>query len=117
MKKERPSPPSPRERRRTPRIPLGVPFAAPHLRRTALSLNLAKTGCFLPVKDWGLPGETLTLFMDLPDVGAVPVRSKIIHQAGEGTGIEFVSLSPEDMKKYYEFLDLFLLEGETDTEP
>jgi hypothetical protein len=102
----------PKERRRSPRLRVGVPFASPPLRKTVLSVNLAKTGCFLPVKDWGEPGETLTLFMDLPDIGAVPVRSRIVHREGGGTGIEFVSLSPEDMKKYYEFLDLFL--NETD---
>lgn len=96
-----------RERRKNPRIPLGVKIIAPHLRKTVLSQNLSKTGCFLPVNDWGVPGETLPLLMDLPEIGVIPFQSHIVHKEGGGTGIEFISISPEDMKKYHEFLELF----------
>lgn len=97
------------ERRRSPRIAMGIPIIFPHLQKKLICHNLSKIGCFFPECDLGPVGETLSLLIDPPDIGLLPVEARIIHKGedGKGSGLEFISMDPEDETKLLFFLDIF----------
>jgi hypothetical protein len=88
---------------------MGVTILIPHLQKKIICHNLSKTGCFLPISDLGFIGETLSLIIDPPEIGLIPVEARIVHQGedGSGTGIEFLSIDPEDKVKLAYFLEIF----------
>ncbi|MEW6185344.1 MAG: PilZ domain-containing protein [Thermodesulfobacteriota bacterium] len=96
------------ERRRAPRIPIGVAILTPSMEKI-ISHNLSKTGCFLPASGLGAIGDTLSLLIDLPEIGLIPVEARIVHlgEDGQGTGIQFQIINPEDRIKLLSFLNLF----------
>ena len=97
------------EKRRIPRIPMGVTILIPHLQRKLLCHNLSSEGCFFKTADLGQVGETFTLFLDPPEIGIIIVDSRITHKGldGKGTGIIFNSIEPQDKLKLSFFLELF----------
>ena len=97
------------DRRRAPRIPMGVSILIPHLQKKVICHNLSKTGCFFPDLDLGAVGETFSLQIDPPEIGLLPVEARIVHKGedGKGCGIEFISMDPEDETKFLFFLDIF----------
>lgn len=101
---------SSRERRRAPRITIGVAILTPSMEKI-ICHNLSRTGCFLPVSGLGAVGDSLSLLIDLPESGLIPVEGRVVHlgEDGQGTGIEFQIINPEDRIKLLSFLDLFEL--------
>jgi hypothetical protein len=101
--------PSGRERRKFPRIPMGVSIYIPHLHERALCHDLSKEGCFFQELDLGQVGETLSVVIDLPDFGLIPIEAEVAHkgETGKSTGLHFAEMDPADTEKLSFFVDLF----------
>jgi hypothetical protein len=97
------------DRRRFSRIPMGVSILFPHLQKKLICHNLSKTGCFFPDSDLGPVGETISLMIDPPEIGLIPVEARIVHKGkdGMGSGLQFMALDPEMEVKLSDFLDIF----------
>jgi PilZ domain. len=88
---------------------MGVSILIPHLQKKLICHNLSKTGCFFPDFDLGAVGGTLSLLIDPPEIGLIAVEARIIHKGenGKGSGLEFISMNPEDETRLLFFLDIF----------
>jgi hypothetical protein len=101
--------PSGRDRRKFPRITMGVSIFIPHLHERALCHDLSKEGCFFQELDLGRVGQTLSIIIDLPDFGLIPIEAEVAHkgEAGTSTGLHFTDMDPADIEKLSFFVDLF----------
>lgn len=97
------------DRRKYPRIPMGIAVHIPHLKLKLLCHNLSTKGCFFRKADLGPVGETLSILIDPPEVGMIPVESRIAHKGedGKGTGLQFISMNPKDKIRLAYFLEIF----------
>jgi hypothetical protein len=97
------------DKRRIPRIPMGVTILIPHLQLKLLCHNLSNEGCFFKETDLGPMGETFFLFLDPPEIGIIIVEGRIAHKGedGKGTGIEFISIDPPEKIRLAYFLEIF----------
>jgi len=57
----------------------------------------------------GPVGEIFPLVIDPPEFGLISVEARIAHKGGDGkgTGLQFISIDPEDEIKLSSFLDIF----------
>jgi hypothetical protein len=101
--------PSGRERRKFPRIPMGVSIIIPRLHERTLCHDLSKEGCFFQDLDLGSVGEALSIIIDLPDFGLIPIEAEVAHkgETGKGTGLHFTDMDPADAEKLSFFVELF----------
>ncbi len=85
------------EKPSNPRVQLGLAILIPSGYQKVMSENLSPKGCFLPLVDLGLPGNLVTIEIDLPGFGFFSLEARIAHKGhnNQGTGLEFVSLNPE----------------------
>ena len=97
------------DRRNSRRESLGLPVIIPPGERKIMTRNLSQEGCFIPQVDLGPVGATVALNIDIPGFGLLPIQARIIHKGKgeEGTGIEFVSLTPEAVVRLGHFLSIF----------
>jgi hypothetical protein len=97
------------DRRKTPRIPMGVSVVIPHLQKRLICHNLSRSGCFFNNADLGPVGGNISLLIDLPELGPIPVEARIVHKGedGQGTGFQFISLDPQMEIRLAYFLDIF----------
>ena len=102
-------PPKESDRRRAPRIPMGIPILIPHLQKKLLCHDLSKEGCFFQDSDLGPVGQTFSVSIDLPEIGMIPVEAKVVHKGedGKGAGLYFIVIDPADADKLVYFLDIF----------
>ncbi len=112
MKKKQANKPNGKERRKAPRYqpnrPLWAIFKAENSWIEGEVISLSKTGLFLAVERNTTfdPQGNLTLF--LPD-GSLQAKVKVRRaKPGQGYGMEFVTLAPQDQKRldgYLEWLE------------
>jgi hypothetical protein len=96
------------ERRKFPRIPMGVSILIPHLQTKALCHDLSREGCFFQTLDLGTVGETVSIIIDLPDIGMIPIEAEIAHKGdGKSTGLHFIDIDPTDAEKLDFFVNIF----------
>jgi len=97
------------EKRGNPRIQLGLAVLIPPEDQKVMSENFSLNGCFLPQVDLGPRGNRVTIKIGLPGFGFLVLEARIAHkgQNNQGTGLEFVSLNPEDEKHLTDFLNIF----------
>lgn len=97
------------DKRNSPREPVGLPVLIAPGGRRLMTRNLSLEGCFLPEADLGTVGESIALTLDLPGFTMLPLQGRVIHQGknGEGTGLEFVSLTPLALTCLEHFLRIF----------
>ncbi|MBA4392310.1 MAG: hypothetical protein C0407_02040 [Desulfobacca sp.] len=88
---------------------MGVSILVPHLQLKQICHNLSKEGCFFMTSDLGSVGKTFSLIIDPPEIGLIVVEGRISHKGedGKGSGVEFVSIEPEDQIKLAYFLEIF----------
>lgn len=74
-----------------------------------MTRDLSHEGCFLPGVDLGSVGATVSIRIDIPGFGALPLQGKIVHKGrgNEGTGMEFVALTAEAIDRLGKFLGIF----------
>jgi hypothetical protein len=98
-----------RDKRKIPRIPVGVSILVPHLQLKLICHNLSHEGCFFKTSDLGPIGTTFSLLIDPPEIGMIIAEGRITHKGedGKGSGIEFISIEPEDKLKLAYFLEIF----------
>jgi PilZ domain len=98
-----------KERRKIPRIPMGVSILIPHLQKKVICHDLSKEGCFFKALDLGLVGNAFSVIIDLPEIGMIPVDVRIIHKGEEGqdSGLKFTAIDPGDAEKLDFFLEIF----------
>lgn len=99
------------DKRSTRRETLGLLVLIAPGDRKIMTQNLSQEGCFLPDVDLGPVGTALDIKIDIPGFGIMPLQAKVIHKGkqGEGTGIEFISLTPEAITCLGQFLTIFNL--------
>jgi hypothetical protein len=96
------------ERRKFPRIPMGVSILIPHFQIKTLCHDLSKDGCYFQDLDLGAIGETLAIIIDLPDIGMIPIETEIAHKGeGRSTGLHFITMDPTDAEKLDFFVSIF----------
>ncbi|MBI5605001.1 MAG: PilZ domain-containing protein [Deltaproteobacteria bacterium] len=98
-----------RDRRKSPRIPMGVSILIPHLKLKLLCHNLSPKGCFFQVADLGSVGQTFSILIDLPEIGMIQIEVRVAHKGndGKGSGLQFISMAPKDEIKLAYFLEIF----------
>jgi hypothetical protein len=97
-----------RDRRKSPRIPMGVSILIPHLQIKVLCHDLSREGCFFQELDLGPVGQAVSIIIDLPEIGLIPVEAQVAHKGeGNSTGLYFVDIDPLDADKLAYFLDIF----------
>jgi hypothetical protein len=54
-------------------------------------------------------GEILSIVIDLPDFGLIPIEAEVAHkgETGKSTGLHFAEMDPADAEKLIFFVDLF----------
>lgn len=97
------------DKRKTPRLPLGVSILVPHLQLKLICHNLSPEGCFFETSDLGPIGKTFSLLIDPPEIGMIVVEALVIHKGvdGKGSGIQFIAIDPQEEIKLTYFLEIF----------
>ncbi|OGP51385.1 MAG: hypothetical protein A2Y79_04250 [Deltaproteobacteria bacterium RBG_13_43_22] len=88
---------------------MGVSILIPHLQKKLICHNLSNTGCFFPASDLGPVGKILSILIDPPEIGLIPVETIIVHKGkdGKGTGLQFIAMDSENEVKLSDFLKIF----------
>jgi hypothetical protein len=96
-------------RRKSPRIAMGVSILIPHLQTKILCHDLSREGCFFQGADLGEVGQTFSIILDLPETGLLPVEAQVAHKGedGKSTGLQFIAIDPLDAEKLSYFVDIF----------
>jgi hypothetical protein len=97
------------DRRKSPRIAMGVSILIPHLQTKILCHDLSREGCFFQGADFGEVGKTFSIILDLPETGLLPVEAQVAHKGedGKSTGLQFIAIDPLDAEKLAYFVDIF----------
>lgn len=97
------------DKRNSPRHRLGVLIILQPGDRRVMTRDLSQEGCFLPGVDLGPVDATVPVRLDIPGFGVFFLKARIVHKGSdqEGTGIEFLSLSPEALDGLDRFLGIF----------
>jgi hypothetical protein len=98
-----------RERRKFPRISVGVSILIPHLQTKVLCHDISKEGCYFQELDLGPVGQTYSIIIDLPEIGLIPVEAEVAHKGptGKSTGLHFMAIDPPDAEKLAYFIEIF----------
>lgn len=105
------------EQNRAKRVPatFDVVLESDKAHYVAETWNVSETGLFLHTKRAFPVGTVLRMIIgqppNLPRVDVVGVVKRV--ENGEGIGVEFTSIRPEDQKRLTEFLDSFANAEET----
>ncbi len=97
------------DKRKIPRLPMGVSILVPHLQLKLICHNLSPEGCFFEASDLGPVGKTFPLLIDPPEIGMIVVEGRVIHKGvdGRGSGIQFIVIDPQEEIKLTYFLEIF----------
>jgi hypothetical protein len=97
------------DKRKIPRVPMGVSILIPHLQLKLICHNLSREGCFLQTSDLGPIGKTFSILIDPPEIGMIVVEAQVIHKGkdGKGSGIQFIAMDPKENLKLSYFLEIF----------
>jgi hypothetical protein len=97
------------DKRNSPRHPVGVMVTIPPGEKKVMTRDLSLEGCFIPGLDLGPVGATVSIRIDIPGFGTLPLEGKVVHKGreNEGTGMEFISLTPEAIEWLDKFLSIF----------
>ncbi|HMK65302.1 MAG TPA: PilZ domain-containing protein, partial [Thermodesulfobacteriota bacterium] len=90
------------------RITMGVSILLPHFKSKALCHDISKEGCYFQNLDLGAVGEIVSIIIDLPDIGMIPIEAEISHKGdGRSTGLHFIDMDPADAEKLDFFVNIF----------
>jgi c-di-GMP-binding flagellar brake protein YcgR len=98
------------ERRKTPRIDFHLPVMIKGYKGTNKVMDFSLTGLFIQVEDSSLFTEEdiVWIIMQLPhEKRPMEVKARVARVAGDGIGVEFMDLSPEQTKALENCFDVF----------
>jgi hypothetical protein len=96
------------DKRNSRRQTVGVLVLIPGGKK-AMTRNLSQEGCFIEGVDLGPVDAAVAIQIDFPGFGTLPLEGRVVNKGreGEGTGLEFIALTPEAIDWLDQFLQLF----------